>query len=193
LALAFTQKPRRLLNLGSGCGTFERFLLQNYPDISVTSVELDADIIKISKQFFHTPSEHPVLNESADDFLETNKNKYDIIFCDIHDGEQHPDYLYDEEFYNKIFNTLNENSVFVINLIPGQEKDFLKYLLSVRKVFRWQHLLEFDNYGNVLIYMHTQKPQPIYSNDVKIAKLKKRMNVDLTDTIKRLTLLPVAI
>ena len=192
LALTFTRKPRSILNLGSGCGTFERFFIKNYPEMSITSVELNTDIIEISKQFFYIPSEHPVINKSAEEFIESNKNKYDIIFCDLHDGTQHPDFIYQVEFYNKIFNSLSENGTFVINLFPGHEKQFLNYLLSARKVFRWQHLLEFDNYDNVLVYMHKQEPN-ICSSDVIVKELRNRMSIDLTPTIGRLTLLPVSV
>ena len=192
LALVFKQEPLRLLNLGSGCGTFERFFFKCFPDTSITSVESNIDIINVSRKYFHIPPEHPVLNESADVFLKNNVNKYDIIFCDIHDGEKHPEYLFDLDFYINLKHGLNDDGVLVINLIPETEKMLLDILLSVRKVFGWQYLLEFDNFKNILLYIYKQKPRSVHSNDAIFEELKKRSNIDLTSIIDRLTLLPTA-
>ena len=190
LALVFKQKPLRLLNLGSGCGTFERFFFKYFPDTSITSVESNVDIINVSRKYFYIPPDFPVVNESADVFLKNNAVKYDIIFCDIHDGEKHPDYLFDMDFYSNIKHCLNDDGVFVINLIPENEKMLLDVLLSVRKVFRWQHLLKFDNFKNIILYIYNQKPRTINSDDEIYEELQKRSNIDLTSIIDRLTSLP---
>ncbi len=55
LALVFKQEPLRLLNLGAGCGTFERFFFKNFPDTAITSVESNVDIINVSREYFHLP------------------------------------------------------------------------------------------------------------------------------------------
>ena len=68
----------------------------------------------------------------------------------------------------------------------------LDILLSVRKVFGWQYLLEFDNFKNILLYIYKQKPRSVHSNDAIFEELKKRSNIDLTSIIDRLTLLPTA-
>ncbi len=192
LALAFIQKPLRLLNLGAGCGTFERFLFKHYPDITITSVESDMDIISVSRKYFYMPSGYPVVNTSADLFLKNNRIKYDIILCDLHDGKKHPDYLSSSDFYADVMHSLSEDGVLVINVIPDCEKEMLDVLLSVRKVFRWQYLLDFDNYKNILLYIYPHKPRSIHSNSISCKELKKRSNVDLTTIIDRLTLLPIA-
>ncbi len=192
LALAFKQKSLRLLNLGAGCGTFERFLFKYYPDIAITSVESDIDIINVSRKYFHIPFDYPVVNTSADLFLKNNRIKYDIIFFDIHDSKKHPDYFYDLDFYIDAMHSLSEDGLLVMNIIPDCEKEILDVLLSVRKVFRWQYLLDFDNYKNILLYIFPQKSRPIHSNGITCEELKKRSNIDLTNAINRLTLLPEA-
>lgn len=190
LAVAFKQKPLRVLNLGYGCGTFERFIFKYFPHISITSVESDIDIINVSRKYFYIPSDYPVINKSADEFLKSNKTKYDIIFCDIHDGKTHPDCLSDSSFYINIMHCLNDDGVLVINLLPASEKELIDVLLAVRKVFSWQHLLNFDNYGNFLIYIHMQEPRTLHADDEICKEFSNRSNIDLTDVIDRLVLLP---
>ena len=190
LALTFSPEPSRILNLGSGCGTFERFFLKHYPETIITSVELDQDIVDISKNLFHTPHNHPVTTQSAEDFLNNNQDQYDIIFFDLHDGQSHPDCLNDINFYNKIDNILSTTGIFVINIIPSNQDTMLKLLLSMRKVFKWQHLLDFDNYGNILLYLHKKKPNPLQSYDTIIERIKQHSNIDLSEIIHNITTLP---
>ncbi len=192
LALAFQQNPLRLLNLGAGCGTFERFLFKNYPDIAITSVESDTDIINVSRKFFHIPADHPVVNTSADLFLKNNGIKYDVIFIDIHDGHNHPEYFHDVSFYENAMNSLNEDGVLVMNIIPGNEKEMLAILLAIRKIFKWQYLLDFDNYKNVLLYVFPQNRLSIGANSASGKALQKHTGIDLIKIIDRLTLLPEA-
>ena len=191
LALISVHKPRRLLNRGSGCGTFERFFFKYYPDTSITSVESNADIINVSRKYFSIPVDYPVINESADVFLKKHNNKYDIVFCDVHDGNKHPDCLHDLNFYTSIKRCLSDGGAFVINLLPVSEQQLLDILLLVRKVFSWQHLLDFDNYGNIILYIYAQEP-PLHSINVRCEELKIRTNVELADSVDRLTLLPVS-
>jgi spermidine synthase len=192
LALAFKQKPLRLLNLGAGCGTFERFLFKHYPDIAVTSVESSSDIINVSRKYFYIPPDHPVVNTSADLFLKNNTAKYDIIFIDVHDGSQHPEYFYDVGFYANAMNSLSEDGMLVMNIIPDDEKKMLDILLPMRKIFRWQYLLDFDNYKNVLLYVSPQKLLSIDANNASYEALQQHSSIDLINVIERLTLLPEA-
>lgn len=192
LPLVSKQKPARILNLGSGCGTFERFFFKFYPDSSITSVEENIDIINVSRKYFYIPSDHAVLNESADVFLKNNDIKHDVIFCDVHDGKNHPGYLCDVDFYAKAKHCLNHDGVLVINLIPDCDDDLLSVLVAVRKVFRWQYLLNFDNCRNIILYIYAQEPRSPHANDAIGGVLKERANIDLTNTIERLILLPTA-
>lgn len=190
LALAFKKKPLRLLNLGAGCGTFERFLFKHYPGIAITSVELDSDIINVSRKYFYIPTDYAIVNTSADLFFKNNKIKHDIIFIDIHDGHNHPEYFNDVDFYANAMNSLNEDGMLVMNIIPGDEKDMLAILLAMRKIFRWQYLLDFDNYKNVLLYIFPHNLFFINANSAGGKALQKHTGIDLIQLIDRLTLLP---
>lgn len=190
LALAFHKQASRLLNLGSGGGVIERFFYACYPDITITSVESNADIIALSREYFNLPTDHCVLHESAELFLQRNISQYDVVFCDLHDGKGHPDFLFDAAFYESIANSLNEGAVFVINLIPGSEDVMLALLLAMRKHFSWQYLLDFENYGNIVLFLFRQKPVILNADDVFCVTLMKHLKVDLRDVIDRLILLP---
>lgn len=190
LGLLFPQKPLQLLNLGAGCGTFERFLFKYYPDVEVTSVETDSDIVEVARHYFYMPADHPVVHSSAERFLQNNKCKYDVIFCDLHNGKTHPSYLCDLDFYSHALQSLNEDGVLVINLIPDSERDLLDVLLPVRKVFKHQYLLEFDNYKNILLFVSAFEFHLANVNSASCKTLKAYSNIDLKAVCDRLTLLP---
>ena len=192
LALAYKPSPKRLLNLGAGCGSFERFLLKHYPDLMITSVESNSEMIKIAKKYFHLAAEHPVINESADILIKTTELQYDIIFCDLHDGKKHPGYLSDPDFYNDIYKRLNDKGVLVMNLILENDQALLDILLPLRSLFKWQNLLDFDDYGNILLFAFNSRPEKLSSDDDVFSLLRSKTGLELSAVLERLKMLPTA-
>ncbi len=189
LVLAWKQPPLKLLNLGSGCGTIERFLSKHYPDISVTSVESDINMINIARKYFNIPASQPFIHGSADAFVKTCKTRYELILCDLHDGATHPEYLDDLEFYLDVKNCLSDDGVLVINHIPDGESALLDKLLVIRKVFKWQCLLDFDNYKNIILYISNREPSLDDSYELN-ERLTRSLKINTSALINRMTFMP---
>lgn len=189
--LLFPGHPHKLLNLGVGGGTFERFFRASMPDLSLTSVEARAAVIRLARRFFLVPEQLPVVNETAERFLRTDSGTYDVIFCDIYGDRQRPDCLVDSCFYADASRRLAVDGVLVVNLLPASEAELLEILLAIRQHFAWVCLLEFPDHRNVLLYVSTQQAPATAVLEARAASLSPALGVDLAGIPARLRRLPV--
>ena len=155
--LLFCPKPLRVLNLGFGCGSIERFFIAQYPELEITSLEASAEVIRLAKDYFFFRNEQSIVYSSAEEYL-SNKNKaYDIVLCDIFEGEEHPACLYDSVFYANIATHLDETGVLAINLLPESEDDVLIIFSAMKNHFNHISLLEVPNHFNAIIFASNHK------------------------------------
>jgi spermidine synthase (EC 2.5.1.16)/spermine synthase (EC 2.5.1.22) len=114
--------PRKVLILGGGEGATAREVLKHRSVEEVVMVDIDEDVIKISKEYLPEMNqgvfENPKLKLVIDDgrkFVSNTKDKYDAIILDLTDPlEGGPSYLlYTVEFYNILKDRLNENGIIV--------------------------------------------------------------------------------
>lgn len=150
-------KPKRLLNLGFGCGSIERFIIEAFPELEITSLESNEKVIRLAKEFFFISDEIHIVHDSSEEFLTKEKTAYDIILCDIFSDEEHPDCLYEEGFYANVFNCLDKAGVVAINLLPDSEEDVIDILLPMKNHFDHISLLEVSNHFNVIIFASNRK------------------------------------
>ena len=79
MAVKKIQEPKVLIiGLGGGCLT--NYLDARYPDVSLTSVEIDPDMVKVARVHFNLSESCKVVVGDGLKFLEENKEeKYDLI------------------------------------------------------------------------------------------------------------------
>ncbi|MET0052391.1 MAG: hypothetical protein ABW095_15125 [Candidatus Thiodiazotropha sp.] len=140
--LLFHPAPQRLLNLGLGAGTLERFLLRNLTDITLTSVEPDRDIQRMARDCFDLPGGHSVVTQSAQDYLNGCQATYDTIFCDIHPGPGENNPLDEDRFMANLARVLAPDGVVAINLLPEDEREIVRLLMQIRR--HLPHIALFD-------------------------------------------------
>lgn len=189
--LLFQPRPKRMLNLGFGGGTFERFFRAYYPELALTSVEANATVIQLAKRFFHIPDDYPVINEAAENFLARNHKRNDLVFCDIFDVHYHPACLFDNHFYLQALNRLTASGVFAVNLLPATESELLAILLAIRQHFPWTLLLEIPDQRNIVLFGLRQEAPDIAALESAAAALAIKTGVDMTSLPTRLTRLPM--
>lgn len=190
-ALLFYKKPERLLNLGFGGGSFERFFMDRLPDCSLTSVDSDRTIIQLAKDYFFIPNDYQVINQTADKFLKNTQDLYNIILCDIFNGEDHPDCLRSDQFFANTFRCLTSDGVFVLNLLPASEQALLEILLLVRNHFAYVSLLEIPNHANVLLFAMNKEPPSTAKLEELAADTYSQMRIDLKEIPSRFKYLPI--
>ena len=189
-ALLFCPSPQSMLNLGLGGGSFERFFTHAFPELSMTSVELNTTVVDLARQFFFLPPHYPVVIECADSFLARGSKQYDLILCDIFDSRDHPACLLNADFYGHCHRSLSTRGVLALNLAPKTRDELLEILVAVRKHFSWVLLLDVDHCGNYLVYCLKQEAEVREVLEARAESLQQSWGLELVDIPDRLTRLP---
>ncbi len=136
----FTMKDNKneILILGNATGTLLSAILytcdkNKIQNINIDTIEIDKELTKIGEKFFKLPKNDNRINyfyEDARTFLNRDTNKeYDLIYYDIYADENllFPFYLITKETFDKINLLLNNDGIFLINVIGSLNKDTKKY------------------------------------------------------------------
>jgi spermidine synthase len=122
-AMLAADKPRDVLIVGGGDGGAIHQVLQ-YPDItSCTLVEIDADVIRVSKEYlgrvhrgsFDDPRVNVVVAD-AHDYLDSEENCRDVIILDVTDPVGPCEKLFSAEFMRKVARTLRPGGFATVHL-----------------------------------------------------------------------------
>lgn len=190
LAHAFNPNAQRLLNLGAGCGTFERFFAAHLPNLQIESVETESALISIAKEFFNLPPDHEIQLGSAESYLDNTDSIFDIVLCDLHNGDKNPSFMIDPSLYQELQRCISNDGVLALNLLPTDEHDLMEVRLAVQSTFKWQYLLEFDEISNVMLFAFAQQPPKKVQIKNQVAPLEAASNIDFSALVDRLKLLP---
>lgn len=118
-----SSKPKRMLLLGLGGGTIVRQLNTLAPEIDITAIEIDEEMIALATEFMqlHELNVSAILGDGYD-FAATTPNRYDIIVDDIYiglsRGVDRPA-LITQEKIKQITQCLAPNGLFITNMITG--------------------------------------------------------------------------
>lgn len=148
--ILWKSKPLKVLNLGLGGASFER-TLSTLSSILLTSVEVSQPIIEMAKQYFKLPKKVHVICESAENFIHTTQNKYDVVLCDMFFKEKSPDFLFSEHFYAQLKQITLSKSVVIVNLQAETDEQLLLALFEIKKSFPYIALIDFNDYKNIVI------------------------------------------
>ncbi|MEJ2622746.1 MAG: hypothetical protein P8163_21640 [Candidatus Thiodiazotropha sp.] len=151
-SLLLVDQPERVLNLGLGSGAIERYIGSHHPDISVTSVEPVADIITLSKECFFLDCKHQVRNESAEQFLQTTQQQFDLIICDIDTLQDWHNPIESDTFLQNLKRALLPQSVAAINFLAESETHIVNLLVRLRKIFKQVMLFDVSRQQNIVFY-----------------------------------------
>ena len=119
-ALMYAKDVHSILEIGFGGGRTSWYLHRFLPKVSVTSVELDPEVIALSKKYFGIKEEpnFQVVNQDGRVFLSQSKNRYDIILIDAYRGPFVPFQLLTKQFYELVKSHLTAGGVIAQNIEP---------------------------------------------------------------------------
>lgn len=106
----------KMLVLGMGTGTYARQCSKYFPDMITKGVEIDDDIIRLSREYFDLPEEIEVISYDGRAFLNADKEKYDVIMVDAYQDITIPFQMSSVEFFRLVADHLTENGVMVVNM-----------------------------------------------------------------------------
>ena len=117
-AEANTKTPN-VLEIGAGTGLFSKMFLNKFPDGKIDLVDLAENMLSIAKERF---SDNSNLNFFLEDILNFSPNKkYDLVISSL--AIHHLEIDDQEKLYNKIFNWLKKDGIFVnAEMIAGKNE-----------------------------------------------------------------------
>ncbi|MEM7208612.1 MAG: fused MFS/spermidine synthase [Pseudomonadota bacterium] len=156
MATLFARSVDRVLILGSGGGSFERFFAQEFPRSSITAIEKSQQVIQLAHEFFFYPDSVNIVNGRADHLLVDWPETFDLILCDIFDGEQHPSCLATGLFHQHLSDRLHPTGVVAFNLLTFDQQDLVEILQCARRHFTHTALYAVPDHNNVVLFASKQ-------------------------------------
>ena len=144
--LSIHSNPKKIMVIGGGDGGTVREVLKYKSVDDVELVEIDEEVINVSKKFFPEVAcelENPKLEIKLNDAIEyvknAKENSYDVILCDSTDPEGFAAGLISKEFYKNASKVLKENGIYICQSgsLLIQEKEFKTSLENMRTAFKY--------------------------------------------------------
>ena len=158
-ALPLVDNPRRILILGLGGASMQRYLHRLLPEAKIETAELDPTIIEVASAYFFYKEDARQVVHLGDGrkFIENSKDEYDIIFLDAYSATAVPYALSTREFLEAVKKRLAPGGIVCANLWD-MAVEYLSMLKTYADVFPEIHLLKCADYsGNVILAAYPQK------------------------------------
>ena len=136
VALAYPARVSSLLEIGVGGGRTVAYLNLHMPELAITAVELDREVVALAKRYFglkESPSLQVVVKDGRI-FLNRTRERYDVIMVDSYRGPFVPFHLMTREFFETAKARLAPGGVLVQNIEPTTML-FEAALATLRSVF----------------------------------------------------------
>jgi len=123
-ALVYSPDCKKILMVGLGGGAITRYINAFMPNVDITNVELDRDVIRLAKKYFYIKEAQSfrIIESDGRIYLKQNTDaKYDLIILDAFRGGYIPFHLLTKEYFSLIKEHLNINGCVVLNLHTNSE------------------------------------------------------------------------
>lgn len=119
------RKPDSVLQLGPGGGDINRFICTTLPATKLVTVELNQQVIELYRRFFCLQGKELLLAMAAEDFLQSNQQRWSFVFWDI--------YPLFAGWQKAMQKTLEQTGTILINLSQPEYQPQLEALLTARQ------------------------------------------------------------
>lgn len=152
----FTPNPERSLVIGGGAYSIPKALLSSLPHAQVDALEIEPSLVELGHEYFELPTNNPNLKTPIADgrrFLNDTQDNYDYIFSDVYSSYYSiPMHFTTREFFQLAHDKLNDNGVFIANIIGSLEQREPSFLWSevrtMQAVFPNVYLFAVDSPDN---------------------------------------------
>jgi spermidine synthase len=140
--VAIKPDARRTLVIGLGGGTVIKRMWRDYPDMWIDAVELDAEVVRVARDYFALPDDDRIQIHIGDGrlFVDTSIETYDIVIIDAFDEDAVPRPLKTEEFLRSVRDHMSPDGALAMNFIGAitgdRSKPFRSLYKTLGNVFR---------------------------------------------------------
>lgn len=151
----FQIKNILVLGMGAGCVVelFEKYLKNSY--FTIDAVEIDETVIQVAKKYFNIDrwKNLNVIHSDAKHFVEECTKKYDFIIVDLFIDLNIPEFLYENQFLQKLQNLVQKSGLLLINTLPKVQDN----TILVKELQKNGNLFILHRYKNMNEMLYWQK------------------------------------
>jgi len=189
--LLFRPEPRDMALIGLGGGSLAKFIHRRLPDVRLTALEVNPEVVEAARAFFLLPPDDERLSVRVEDgaaYVQARPDSLDVLLVDGYDARRIVEDLASESFYAACQAMLRPGGVAVFNLW-GSDKSFPVYFERLGQVFGDRLLrLPSERKGNIIVFAFCP-PLP----DMSLAALSRRalalgetLDLEMEDFLMRL-------
>ena len=153
-----------VLMIGGAGYSYPKHYISKYLDKNMDVVEIDGKVTEIAKEYFYLDklieefdlernNRLNLITEDGRTYLNKNIKKNDAILNDAFAGESPAETLTTKEAVEKIYSSLNENGVYLTNIISsieGENSKFIKAEINtLKQVFKNVYVVPCNNIKNL--------------------------------------------
>jgi spermidine synthase len=162
--MLYIERPQAIAQLGLGAATLTKFCYRQFPDATVTAVELNPSVIAICASMFKLPTDDErltVLEMDALDFVQdpAHHGAFDVLQCDLYDATARGPVLDTPDFYQACNDCLAPDGIMTVNLF-GDHPSFAKNIKAMKFAFKHVICLPEVHDGNVVALCFKSRPVP---------------------------------
>ena len=150
--------------IGGAGYSYPKYYISNYKDKNIDVVEIDGDITQIAKKYFYLDKlikeynleenkRLNLINEDGRVYINNTQKKYDAILNDAFSGTSPAKLLTTLEAVSNIKKCLNENGVYLTNIISSLEGDNSKFIRAevntIKQIFKNVYVIPCDSVDDV--------------------------------------------
>jgi predicted membrane-bound spermidine synthase len=142
-----------LLIIGSAAGTISKTYSHIYGPIPIDGVEIDPEIIAVGREWFEMNEPNLTIHAQDGRYFLTHTDKiYDVIAVDAYRPPYIPFHLTTREFFQEIYEHLDDNGVVAINAgRTSTDYSLIEALgTTMKSVFPKVYVLDVPDYGSSL-------------------------------------------
>jgi spermidine synthase/ubiquinone/menaquinone biosynthesis C-methylase UbiE len=202
LGLHAVQTPKNLRNLviGLGGGGLVNWIFNYLKEAATTAVEIDPEIVKVSKDFFGLTEDGKRLEVVVDDglnYLKTSGKQFQSILFDVDSKDQSlgiscpPKEFLEPEILEAVKASLPKDGIFILNFVCRDESNRQQTLKTLKSIFSTVFSFKLDEDVNEIFYCFKDQPknfQERFSKSGKQLNVIKKEMFDLEDLMEKLVL-----
>jgi len=135
----------RALFVGGGGYTFPRYMEAMYPDSDIHVIEIDPGVTQIAHTLLGLDQDTRIVtyNQDARIFMKKDPaERYDLVLGDAFNDFSVPYHLTTKEFNDRVRAWLQDDGLYVVNIIDGPRGDFLRaYVHTLQQTFGYVYLV----------------------------------------------------
>lgn len=161
----YWNQPRSAVVLGLAGGTLSRQLAEFYPDLHLTGVEIDPQIVDVAQRWFELDSQGvQTVIEDGRSYLQATDEQFDFVFIDVFANEYYiPWHMTTEQFFQTVAAHQPQDGIIAMNIGSNGEdsKLFQAMLSTLQTVYPYIYTVAIPDSLNYAVYASRQPLDPL--------------------------------